>query len=521
VRSALQAKCLCLAILSGIVGTASGADVDATSNNRVGVSEQDIAIHAYEPGSLKLEPQRGVTIPDYDPEGNRTDRVTGSSTRTYDYDRENRLLSVSEGTSQWRYDYDYRTRRVMREENGQPERISFSGGTSVQEYSAASSLHTPTVEYVRGSDMGGGIGGILYSVRGDTASFAHYNARGDVVAKSGSTGALTWQARYEGFGSRTTELGTNPDKQRANTREEEPWGGLYENMRWRDLETGQYFTRDPAGFVDGPNLYAYVSQNPWSKFDPLGLEERTDKDGYKWKEKGHHIVPRESVNEAGWDKSVKNIFDKATIDTPNGHNRTRHGHYSREVSAEMAEFVANRAPNGLTGVSAKDQQELAEEFVRQIQNSDNEFINGFNSHVDKGPGGVADWFDNKGGKDIVMKSTGLKAGYRFPGAVKVIQGFAKAAKVGGAVITKSMPVVNGALVLGPALSSGEDANGIARQVIMSASGAADLESATLWVGESAIKAAEHRGGTLKEMENWNGDMSAEDMINSFRKRGYR
>ena len=27
------------------------------------------------------------------------------------------------------------------------------------------------------------------------------------------------------------------------------------------------------GFVDGPNLYAYVKQNPWSHFDPLGLAE--------------------------------------------------------------------------------------------------------------------------------------------------------------------------------------------------------------------------------------------------------
>jgi hypothetical protein len=30
-------------------------------------------------------------------------------------------------------------------------------------------------------------------------------------------------------------------------------------------------SRDPAGFVDGPNLYAYVKQNPWTAFDPKGL----------------------------------------------------------------------------------------------------------------------------------------------------------------------------------------------------------------------------------------------------------
>lgn len=43
-------------------------------------------------------------------------------------------------------------------------------------------------------------------------------------------------------------------------------------LAYRDLETGTFLTRDPAGFVDGPNLYAYVNQNPWTKFDPEGLD---------------------------------------------------------------------------------------------------------------------------------------------------------------------------------------------------------------------------------------------------------
>ncbi len=32
-----------------------------------------------------------------------------------------------------------------------------------------------------------------------------------------------------------------------------------------------FLTRDPAGFVDGPNLYAYVRNNPLTSFDPHGL----------------------------------------------------------------------------------------------------------------------------------------------------------------------------------------------------------------------------------------------------------
>ncbi len=130
---------------------------------------------------------------------------------------------------------------------------------------------TLTVEQVRGSDWGGGVGGVLYSLRSGTPSFAHYNRRGDVTARTNGAGVITWQASYEAGGKRTAEIGATQERQKANTKDEDPTGLLNEGMRYRDLETCTFITRDPAGFVDGPNLYAYVRQNPWSAFDPEGL----------------------------------------------------------------------------------------------------------------------------------------------------------------------------------------------------------------------------------------------------------
>ncbi len=43
---------------------------------------------------------------------------------------------------------------------------------------------------------------------------------------------------------------------------------------YRDQETGTFLTRDPAGFVDGPNQYCYVHNNPITKFDPHGLKAK-------------------------------------------------------------------------------------------------------------------------------------------------------------------------------------------------------------------------------------------------------
>ncbi|RBP35123.1 RHS repeat-associated protein [Roseimicrobium gellanilyticum] len=238
----------------------------------------------------------------YDTRGNRAStvitthgEVPGTETTTYTWTPQNMLASVTlPDSSVHSYAYDYRVRRITRTEgNANPVAMTFSGGLSVAEFEVLDSqLNTldsqPSVEYQRGPDMGGGVGGLLYSLRSGTAKFNLSNGRGDVVAQSDATGDLTWTASYEAYGKRPVETGSNADRQRANTKEEDPTGLLNEGFRYRDLETDVWLSKDPAGFVDGPNLYAYVKQNPWSKFDPLGLYEEGEdgtrihvqKDGY-------------------------------------------------------------------------------------------------------------------------------------------------------------------------------------------------------------------------------------------------
>jgi RHS repeat-associated protein len=86
-------------------------------------------------------------------------------------------------------------------------------------------------------------------------------------------------ALYEAYGTRPSEyewsdgVTGDPDRQKANTKEEETdLGLLNEGMRYRDLDTGTFLTRDPIGYKDGPNIYCYVHCNPITQFDPLGLE---------------------------------------------------------------------------------------------------------------------------------------------------------------------------------------------------------------------------------------------------------
>jgi RHS repeat-associated protein len=228
---------------------------------------------------VSATPSTGATTTyAYDGNGNRTGRTISGTTDVFSYDYENRLTSLdyltgSSGTGMYTYTYDYRTRRVSRTEpSAGTTYIVFDGGVSIEEYTSSPS--SPTVEYVRGYNYGGGVGGLEYSVRGGVPSFNFYDSRGDVVAKTNSSGAITWETAYEAFGNETVSTGTTPaDRQRASTKEQDPTGFLNEGFRYRDLSTGTFLTRDPLGFLAGLNNYTYVKQNPWTYFDPEGLKE--------------------------------------------------------------------------------------------------------------------------------------------------------------------------------------------------------------------------------------------------------
>ena len=188
-----------------------------------------------------IKPSPGVEVVySYDANGNRatrTETIGGTAkTDTYTWDHWNRLVELdlqskdASANGAYEYTYDHRTRRVVRDESAIAGRtrdmVIFSGGTSVQEHegetgTTPANAATPGMEYIRGSDWGGGVGGILYTSRAAVLSWAHYNGRGDVVTRTSGTGSLTYAASYEAFGTRTQEAGTNPDRQRANTREEQ------------------------------------------------------------------------------------------------------------------------------------------------------------------------------------------------------------------------------------------------------------------------------------------------------------
>ena len=191
----------------------------------------------------------------------------------------------------------------------------------------------------------------MYTLRSGSPSFKHYNSRGDVVAKTDGAGAITYQAAYEAFGKHgddpsTQEWGTNPDRQQANTKDEDPTGLLNERYRYRDLDTGTFLTRDPAGFVDGPNVYTYVRQNPWTRFDPLGLEWYNDWDDFKHAFAENVQIPAQRG--FAWVLNKSGVFDGTNAQAKAGSVEQ-----NLIVQAEVTQLVIEQSPQGSVNSSMR------------------------------------------------------------------------------------------------------------------------------------------------------------------------
>ncbi|MEM7391661.1 MAG: RHS repeat-associated core domain-containing protein, partial [Verrucomicrobiota bacterium] len=56
-------------------------------------------------------------------------------------------------------------------------------------------------------------------------------------------------------------------------------GFYYYRARYMEPRSGRFTTRDPLGYIDGLNLFAYVGQNPFRWLDPFGFEKGSWLDG--------------------------------------------------------------------------------------------------------------------------------------------------------------------------------------------------------------------------------------------------
>lgn len=100
--------------------------------------------------------------------------------------------------------------------------------------------------------------------------FPIHDSRGSLVNLIFSKNYSYGTYRYTSFGEPLTHEKLSPWRF-ASKRHDDETNLIYFGNRYYSPYLGRWITPDPIGFSDGPNLYAYVSNNPLIYCDPYGL----------------------------------------------------------------------------------------------------------------------------------------------------------------------------------------------------------------------------------------------------------
>lgn len=215
----------------------------------------------------------------YDANGCLTEKTAKEKTTKYHYDALNRLVGVICDGVEIKYIYDAFNRRLTKSKNGVQElRYLYDGNNEI---GAVDNQGRIRELRVLGRGLGAEIGAAI-SLEIDNRMYAPiHDHRGDICCLvSLEERSVTECYRYSAFGQKEiynasgecipTSACKNP-WQFSSKRMDEDTGLINYGKRYYDSETGRWTTPDPLGVIDGPNVYAYVGNNPMALQDLYGL----------------------------------------------------------------------------------------------------------------------------------------------------------------------------------------------------------------------------------------------------------
>lgn len=218
--------------------------------------------------------RKGKETYQYDQNGNLVERQRGDEKTRYAYDALDRLVQVIHNDELIQYAYDGFNRRLkVVKGQGEERHFLFAGQEEI-----GSVVNGEIVE-LKVISKGERTPAIALEIKG-TLYVPFYDIFGQIVCLNTAQGEVVERYRYTAYGE--TEIVDAAGVKLKGSTVGNPW--IYANrrldpetgfvafgLRYYDPEAGRWITADPAGFEDGPNLYAYVHNNPLIYLDRYGL----------------------------------------------------------------------------------------------------------------------------------------------------------------------------------------------------------------------------------------------------------
>jgi RHS repeat-associated protein len=187
---------------------------------------------------------------------------------TYEWDAENRLTAINNGINRSEFSYDGSGHRV---------RI-------VEKVNGAMVTNTTYLwcdgQICEVRDVTGGVtlrrlysqGESVIEAGGSTNYYFAEDHLGSVCETTSSDGVLSSRYDYDPYGRQTVvQQGFSPTFGYTGLFTHSPSGLSLAMFRALDSGAGRWLSRDPVGEFAGPNVYAYVANNPVNRVDQLGL----------------------------------------------------------------------------------------------------------------------------------------------------------------------------------------------------------------------------------------------------------
>jgi len=209
----------------------------------------------------------------YDSNGNLMKKVLDGEETRFENNLLSQLISMEKADkTKTTYSYDPFGRLLVQKESGlSTSRYFYIGYQEIGSLTAQGGIESLKIPGLQGDELSQK--SVAFEIKGTTYVPLHDMAGNVVHLVEPQTQDVVESYQYTTFGKEiSNSVPTIENPWRFAEKRFDPKSGLILfGLRFYDPTTGRWISQDPAGLIDGPNLYAYLHNNPLGYLDRYGL----------------------------------------------------------------------------------------------------------------------------------------------------------------------------------------------------------------------------------------------------------